>query len=137
MLNYVTKLYRQSNRKTPLALAFAASATLLLATSGCASHKSKADERAAFMAGQQDVLMRLMASREQSVSVAGPVRNPIVPWTEDLTLARAIAAAVYSSPFDPHEIIIVRNGQAIVVDPKKLLAGDDVPLQAGDLIQIH
>ena len=30
----------------------------------------------------------------------------------------------------------VRNGQAVPIDPKQLLAGEDIPLQAGDLVQI-
>ena len=69
------------------------------------------------------------------VTFIGQVRNPSIPWTEGLTLARAIINAGYMGK-DPQQIMIVRNSQAVPVDPKALLAGEDIPLQAGDLIQI-
>jgi hypothetical protein len=59
-----------------------------------------------------------------------------VLWSQDLTLAKAIVAAGYQAQTDPKQIMIVRNGQAIPVDPKKLLQGEDIPLVAGDLVQI-
>jgi len=72
-----------------------------------------------------------------SVTVIGQVRNPLVPWTEDLTLAKALIAADYYAKGDPRHIVIVRKGQASNVDPKQLLAGEDVPLEAGDVVNIR
>ena len=71
-----------------------------------------------------------------NVTVFGPVRNSIVPWEEELTVAKAIVAADYVGAFDPHEIILVRNGRGTRIDPKQLLQGKDFPLQPGDVIQI-
>ena len=64
------------------------------------------------------------------------VRNRIVPWTDGLTLAKAVIAADYYGAADPGQIIIVHNGMAIRVDPKQLLTGVDIPLQPGDIVQL-
>src|SRR2546427_7611974 len=96
-------------------------ALFALALTGCTTKSNaKAQARAAYAAGQQQALERALQSRH-GVTVIGAVRNPLVPWTEDLTLAKALAAADYYARGNPREIIIVRNGQAIPVDPKRLL----------------
>jgi hypothetical protein len=59
-----------------------------------------------------------------------------VPWTAELTLAKAVVAAEYFGDKDPTEILIVRNGKAIRCDPKKLLEGEDVPLEPQDLVEL-
>jgi hypothetical protein len=67
----------------------------------------------------------------------GPVETPRVPWTEELTLANALVAAGYTGRGSPKQLVIIRVGQQpIVVDPQQLLKGEDVPLQAGDIIDI-
>ena len=71
------------------------------------------------------------------VTVVGPVKTPSLPWTEGLTLAKAIVNAGYQSLTDPRQIMIVRNGQAVPVDPKSLLAGQDVPLLPGDMVVLQ
>ena|SRR5947209_4357080 len=102
---------------------------------GCLT-KAKAREqaRAAFIAGQQSAMMRL-SQQKPVVTFIAQVQIPSIPWTEGLTLARAIVNAGYTGK-DPKQIFIVRGGQAVPVDPKQLLSGEDVPLQAGDLVQI-
>jgi hypothetical protein len=121
---------------------FAGVCALLLITialSGCVS-KSKADARAraAFMAGQQQAVVRMQQIQGQgsSVTVNGDVRNRVVPWTEGLTLAKAVLAADYYGTKDPDQIIIVHNGIATQVDPRQLLSGVDIPLQPGDIVQL-
>jgi hypothetical protein len=59
-----------------------------------------------------------------------------VPWTSDLTLAKALVEGQYTGSSDPTEIYIVRAGMARPVDPAKLINGQDVPLQAGDVVQV-
>jgi hypothetical protein len=114
---------------------------VLLAASltGCIT-KAKADAqaRAAFVAGEQQAMrnMEQVKARGPSVTVVGPVRNPRVPWTDELTLAKALHAAEYFGDKDPTEILIVRSGKAIRYDPKKLLEGEDMPLEPQDLIQL-
>jgi len=71
-----------------------------------------------------------------SVTINGEVRNHIVPWTEGLTLAGALVAADYYGAADPSLIYLVRNGRAKLVDTKQLLSGVDLPLQAGDVVQL-
>ena len=110
---------------------------VVICLAGCVSRsKAKAAERAAYAAGQQQTMERLLQTRN-SVTVIGPVRNPLVPWTQELTLARALVEADYYNKDNPKEILIVRNGQPIPVDPKQLLAGEDIPLEAGDVVQIR
>ena len=112
---------------------------LVLFSSGCVSKKkANADAHAAFMAGQQQAMMaRAPQPAGNVVTVVGPVHTPSLPWTQDLTLAKAIINAGYDSAVDPKQIMIVRNGQAIPVDPKSLLAGQDVPLMPGDMIVLQ
>jgi len=106
---------------------------------GCVS-KSKADARAraAFFAGQQQAaqITRQTQLQGPTVTVVGEVRNAMVRWTVDLTLAKAVIAANYYGSTDPTEIVIQRNGQEIHSDPKKLLGGEDVQLEPNDVIII-
>src|SRR5579883_799514 len=106
---------------------------------GCVS-KKKADARAreAFLAGQRQAAMSNRQAQLQgpTVTVLGEVRNALVRWTLDLTLAKALVQAEYYGKTDPTQIVIQRDGKEIVYDPKKLLDGDDVPLQPNDVIQV-
>jgi hypothetical protein len=113
----------------------------LVFTSGCIT-KAKAREQAqaAFLAGQQQAMVRMQQQQLQQgrgaiVSFVGPITNPNIPWTSDLTLARGIDQAGYTGGADPSHIFIVRNGQAIDVT-KQLLAGQDQPLMPGDVVQL-
>ena len=54
-----------------------------------------------------------------------------------MTVAKAIVAAGYEGKGEPRQIVILRNGYAIPVEAKQLLSGEDVPLQAGDMLQIN
>jgi hypothetical protein len=105
---------------------------------GCSNKAAQdAKARAAFQAGQQQVLQRMQQGAQVNITVLGPVSNPIVTWSNDLTLAKAIVTAGYNGRTDPKEILIHRNGQSIPVDPQTLLNGEDVPLQPGDVIELH
>ena len=118
-------------------------ASVLLAAplliSGCVS-KAKADAqaRAAYFAGQQQAMQQLQGqARGPSITVVGEVKNKLLPWTFGLTLAKAIAAAEYYGQKDPAEVIIIRNGEQIQVDPRRLLSGEDMPLQPRDIIALR
>ena len=71
-----------------------------------------------------------------SVTIVGQVRNSVIPWTPELTLAKALVAADYRGAHDPSEILVARQGKATRYDPKQLLTGEDVPLQPNDVIEI-
>ena len=60
-----------------------------------------------------------------------------VPWVAGLTLAQAIATANYLDPHEPKQIIITRDGESATVDPNVLLNGTDVPLEAGDIVELR
>jgi hypothetical protein len=113
------------------------SLTVLLA-SGCVSKsKANAQARAAFQAGQRQGMM-MAAAQGPSVWIVGNVKTPVVPWTQDLTLSKAIIAAEYRGAKDPDEIIVQRKGQEpLHIHPQQLLRGEDMPLQAGDQIEIR
>ena len=108
----------------------------ILPFAGCTTKsKANAHARAAFMAGQNS------ASRSTpqglTVTVIGPVRNQVILWTEDLTLAKAIVAAEYQEQRNPREILIRRGGEDFRVSPNTLLKGDDISLQPRDEIIIN
>ena len=107
---------------------------------GCVSKaKARRDAQAAFMAGQQEAMRRaqLQGAQGPSITVNGPVKNPILPWRDDLTLAKAIVEAEYTAPGDPAEILLVRAGRAFRLELQQIFSGHDVPLQPGDIIQLH
>ena len=109
----------------------------LFGFSGCISKsKARAQARDAYMAGEQAALARMHEPHKPVVTFIGPVKNPSVPWTHDLTLTKAILSAGYEGPAEPTQIMIVRSGQAIPIEPKRLLSGEDIPLLSGDLVQI-
>jgi len=112
---------------------------VVCALHGCVSRtRAKAEARKAFLSGQQQAMMlRSAQPAGPSVTIVGPVKNPSIPWRPDLTLAKAIVDAGYAGTVDPRQIMIVRNGQAVPVDPKTLLAGEDVPLLSGDMVIIQ
>lgn len=107
---------------------------------GCVSKATaQAQARAAYFQGQQQALERTQQTqaRGPTVTFIGEVRNPLIPWTADLTLAKAIIAADYYGPGDPASIVLIRDGQQTVYDPKKLLQGNDVLLEPRDVVEIR
>jgi hypothetical protein len=111
---------------------------LAMGVAGCVSKsKARAQARDAFIAGQQESLRMMQLNQSPNINFIGPVKNSMVLWTNDLTLAQALVSAEYAMHGDPREIILIRKGVASRIDPKKLLAGEDVPLQPGDVIQVN
>jgi len=109
---------------------------LALAATGCETKsKAGAQARAAYMAGQQAAYQSL-GGAIIDVVVLGNVQKHEVPWVEGLTLAQALATANYLGSQDPQSIILKRNSVETQIDPKQLLNGHDVPLQAGDIISV-
>jgi hypothetical protein len=112
---------------------------LALAVTGCVTKgQAEAQARAAFAAGEQQAMERMRQAQVQvpSVTFIGAVKNTLVPWTAELTLAKAIVAADYFGTKDPAEIIIRRGTEEIRLDPAKLLGGGDVPLMPRDIVEL-
>lgn len=114
---------------------------LVVPVGGCVSrNRAEAKARSAFIAGQQEAMARMQQNQAlaqgPSVTINGEVRNRVVPWTEGLTLAKALVMADYYGAADPGQIIIVHNGIATRVEPKRLLSGEDIPLQPRDVVQL-
>jgi hypothetical protein len=103
---------------------------------GCVSKsKSQAQMFEAYTIGQREALRQQQTA---SVTVSGEVKNHSIPWTPELTLARALAAAEYQGLWEPRQILISRNGQVFTVNVKGLLNGlDDPVLEAGDQIEVR
>ena len=131
---------RESKNRFEILQRFVAALSLLLLMSGCVT-KSKADAQArmAYLAGQRDAMMQLQRQghRGPVVTFIGPVNNPMVQWSEGMTLSQAIVKAVYNLSADPSSIVIHRNSQDITVNPTQLLSGQDVPVQSGDVVEIR
>jgi hypothetical protein len=111
---------------------------LTMLVSGCVSKSTaKAQAQAAYLAGQRDGMM-MAASQGPSVWVIGNVKTSAVPWTEDLTLSKALLAADYRGARDPSDIIVQSKGQETLhIRPQQLFHGEDMPLHAGDRIEIR
>lgn len=111
---------------------------LISAMPGCTSRaKARAEVQRAYAAGRMQAIQQLQQANGPSVTVLGQVQTPLVRWEEGLTLAEAIINANYLPPDEPLSIVILRQGQAIPVDPKRLLRGEDLPVLAGDIIEIR
>jgi hypothetical protein len=111
---------------------------LVLLLTGCVSKKeAEMQARQAYMEGQQQAAKQWQAERPPEVIVHGPVRNPTVPWVDDLSLAQAIVDADYTGFMNPILIRVIRNGQ--MVEEMKgidLLHHQDFPLEPGDIVDI-
>lgn len=116
------------------------SACSLALLCGCVTKSAaEAQARAAFLAGQQQALERMQQTQNlgPTVTFLGDVRNRVVPWTADLTLAKAIIAAEYLGSVDPKAIVVLRDNHEIQVDPGQLLSGNDMLLQPRDIIELR
>ena len=117
---------------------------LALVAAGCTT-KSASRERAqtAFYRGQAAALADQLAAKAppktppNTVAIIGPVKVSALKWTPDLTLVKTIVAAEYIPEGEPGQIVIVRNGIQIPVSAAQLLNGDDVPMQPGDVVELH
>ncbi|HWF18844.1 MAG TPA: hypothetical protein VG754_06225 [Verrucomicrobiae bacterium] len=105
---------------------------------GCVSKSElKAKQRQAFLAGQKQGAVVAQANAN-SVWIVGNVRNPSVPWTPELTLRQALIEADVQGAGDPSQIVVLRNGgQPTSVSAQELLNGFDMPLQAGDRVEVR
>jgi hypothetical protein len=111
---------------------------LVLLLTGCVSRKeSEMQARQAYLAGQQQAARQWQSERPPEVAVQGPVRNPVVPWVDDLTLAKAIVDADYTGFMNPIFIRVIRNGQMIEeMRGIDLLHHQDFPLEPGDIVVV-
>jgi hypothetical protein len=114
----------------------------LVACAGCVSQKKARDQaRQAYLAGQQQATMqsaqRARLQQGPVVFMQGPVRNPVVPWEEGLTLSQAIVKAEYTAFMNPLLVRVIRHGQ-IAGEYKgiDLLHHEDMPLEDGDTVLI-
>jgi hypothetical protein len=123
---------------------------LCLALSGCASKVSNQMQiRRAYAAGEQAARAQMQQAQQSQpalptpdsadpqIRIFGPVRNPVLPWSEGLTLARAFVEAEYQKPNTPVAITIYRNNEPLHVDPQRMLQGEDFPLFPGDIVYIQ
>ena len=110
----------------------------MVVVAGCTTKsKAKADANAAFMAGQQQGMRQAQELQRTAVRILGNVKNPLIEWTSSLTLAEAVIVAEYLGPRDPSDILVIRQGQILHFEPRRLLNGEDVPLLPGDTVEIH
>jgi hypothetical protein len=109
---------------------------LALATLGCKSKKvagrtpppAYVDPAAA---------QEAMRQAQMVVQIRGDVRNHIIPWSEDLTLAGALVEADYIGRWDPLSVTVTRGRKVQRFSASRLLSGVDMFLRPGDVINIH
>jgi hypothetical protein len=105
-----------------------------VALAGCST---RLKEQNAFLAGQNAALRQQQAAQMSGVTIFGPVQNSQVPWVAGLTLAQAIATANFVGSSEPKQIIITRQGESAALEAKVVLAGPDIPLEVGDVIELR
>jgi hypothetical protein len=121
---------------TALALA------LSLGPLGCVS-KSEANRRAheAYLRGQRDAAAAARQPSQTSqptVTVRGNVRRPNVPWTEELTVSRALVEAQWIGRLNPTQILVRRGSQIFSISVRQLLNGlQDLYLEPGDVVEVR
>lgn len=72
------------------------------------------------------------------VMVKGNVMNSMIPWTDDLTVSKAILTAEYLGARHPVSISIRREGELFFVNQTWLLLGAVDPwLEPGDILELH
>jgi hypothetical protein len=109
---------------------------LFLSASGCETKsRARLEAQQAYVAGQEQVLQQ-SRPKPQIVTVTGPVRNSIIPWTEDMTLSKAYKAAEYTGYIRPRLLRITSEGQTAEIKFSLLLDGRDMPLEPGDIIEV-
>lgn len=110
-----------------------------MALAGCVSKsKARLQSEKAFLEGRQKALADQQQQEQPVVWFRGDVRNQRVPWSEGLTLSRALLAAQYTWSWDPRSITVTRAGELYPVDPKRLLRGlEDPELEPGDLVEVR
>ncbi len=108
---------------------------VLFALPACKSKPSVAQQQAEFFARQE--ALGLAPQRPATIFISGEVRHPVVEWTEGLTLSAALVQADYRGLRDPRAIMVTRQGRKHPVNPKALLRGEDVLLEAGDLVELE
>ncbi len=78
-----------------------------------------------------------MRRAQMVVQVRGDVRNRVIPWNEDLTLAGAIVEADYFGRMQPLSVTVSRGRKVQRFSATRLLAGHDMFLEPGDVVDIH
>jgi hypothetical protein len=107
---------------------------ITITVAGCVSEKEarRREVKAYWTAQQQNAAQ----ASKFSVFVMGNVANHTIPWTVDLTLAKALIAASYLGEGNPGNIAVTRNGETVNIAPVRVLRGYDFPLEAGDRIEL-
>lgn len=110
---------------------------MVMVMAGCANkEKKQAELFKAFAAGEAHARQAQQA-KQPVVSFRGPVKNPVVAWSEGLKLTQALATAEYIALGSPRNILLMRGGQVYQINPRRLVNGqDDVELEPGDVIEL-
>jgi len=110
-----------------------------IALVGCTT-KSQSQRQAqqAYLAGQNAALRQQVAAGQfPTVTIMGAVQNSTVPWVAGLTLTQALATANYLGTKDPEAIVLTRQGERATLPPDVLFNGAIIPLEPGDVVEIH
>ena len=111
---------------------------LALVATGCVTKSgARREAQKTLFESQQRATMEQQQS-EPVVWFRGDIRNPRVPWREELTLAEALTSAQYTWNWDPRTLTVTRKGEVFAINVKRLLRGQDNPvLEPGDIIDVR
>jgi len=105
---------------------------------GCTSNSAARRQRnAAYLQGQNAGMVQAMQSQTASVTVVGDVKNRVLVWTRELTVATAFLQADYQGVNDPRGFLVRRGSQQFRIGADELLNGKDFELEPGDILEIQ
>lgn len=115
---------------------------VLVGLPGCTSRKAANRQAAvAYQMGLSGAQIRAQQAedrqRRQVIALTGTVRLTEIPWFEGMGVAEALLQAEYTGLTNPFRVLIYRAEKVEVLSVKALLAGEDIFLQPGDLLQVE
>lgn len=121
---------------TPATVALSATTLVIALFAGCTTKsKARANAQKAYLTGQAQASAAADA-KQNGISFSGPVLNPIVPWTEGITLAQAILAARWTGWKDPRLVVVIRAGERVELLLDESVAAAELPLEPGDQVEL-
>ncbi|HTD88278.1 MAG TPA: hypothetical protein VK850_17020 [Candidatus Binatia bacterium] len=107
-----------------------------LSTAGCKTKKVEAHPPPPAYADPA-AMQEAVRQAQMIVQVRGDVRNHVIPWSDNLTLAGALVEADYMGRMDPLSVTVTRVRKIYRFSASRLLSGADMFLEPGDVIDIH
>lgn len=111
---------------------------LVITLGGCISKSTARKQRnVAFIEGKNAGMMQALQTQAQSVTVIGDVKNRVLTWNQDMTVATAFLQANYQGVVEPRGFLVRHGSEQFRLSADELLDGKDLQLLPGDTLEIQ